>query len=212
MKRHASARMLLLMVMALTLLFGAMRIQAQAPAALDGREADHAALRELRNKVAQAINDQDMDSLATCLTRPFVFTTVDQSVLTTEEELKAYYDRMLREPDSPVTDYRMAPAATVPTLFIDGNTGYCYGTSDDVYTLRRNGRDVPMTCHWTATMVKENGAWKIAAVHTGVNVMDNPVIDTRVAAMKTTVVIAAVVALLVGIVLGYLVKRRKARA
>jgi ketosteroid isomerase-like protein len=181
-----------------------------APAQISGagREADHAALRAMMANVTQAINNQDMARLAPYFTRGFVFTTVDQSVLTNTLAVKNYYDRMLRQKDSPVTRYKMAPKADIPTIFLDANIGYVYGTSADVYTLSANGRKVPMTCHWTATVVKENGAWKMAAVHTGVNVMNNPVIDTLAAAMRRNLLIAAGIGLLLGLIIGIVVAKR----
>lgn len=143
------------------------------------RKADHAALRALMAKVTMAVNQQDIGGIESCFTKRFVFTTVDQSVLTDTLTVKNYFDRMLKQKESPVTDYKVTPKADVRTVFVDANAGYCHGTSDDVYTLRRNGRKVHMPCRWTATVVKEDGEWKMAALHAGVNVLDNTVIQVR---------------------------------
>lgn len=150
-----------------------------AQGAGDGREADHAALRMLMSKATTALNKQDMEGLAACFTKNFAFTTVDQTVLTSTLSMQKYYDRMLRQKDSPVTSYTISPIVEIPTIFLDENTGYSCGTSDDTYTLRKNSRKVHMPCRWTATVVRENGAWKLASVHTGVNVMDNTVLRVR---------------------------------
>lgn len=150
-----------------------------ADGASDGRGEDHAALRALLTRVTQAVNDQNVDALTACFTKKFVFTTVDQSVLTDTLSIRNYYDKMIHVKNSPVTGYKVSPEADVLTVFIDGNTGYCYGTSDDAYTLRKGGRTVHMQCRWTATVVKEDGEWKMATVHTGVNVMDNTVLRVR---------------------------------
>ena len=175
------------------------------------READHTALRALMADVTQAINDQDIDKMASCFTKEFVFTTVDQSVLTDTASLKEYYDRMLRQKDSPITDYAVVPKADVLTVFFDENVGYCYGTSDDIYTLRRNGREVPMTCHWTATVVKENGTWKMAAAHAGVDVLNNPVLDSVTMSLWLNRLIAAGIGIILGLGVGFLVARRTKR-
>lgn len=148
-------------------------------AAGDGREADHAALRTLLANATKAINNEDVETLASFFTKDFVFVAVDQSVLTSSAAMKAYYNRMLHEDGSPVTSFKMSPQADVPTRWIDADTGWCYGTSDDRYTLRRNGREVHMPSRWTATVVRQNGQWKVAAVHTGVNFMDNPVLAAQ---------------------------------
>lgn len=145
----------------------------------DGRDADHAALRTVMAKATQALNAQDLDALTACFTKNFAFTTVDQTVLTSTLSMQKYYDRMLRQKDSPVTSYKITPIVEIPTVFLDQNTGYSCGTSDDAYTLRKGGRTVHMPCHWTATVVRENGEWKLATMHTGVNVMDNTVLRVK---------------------------------
>lgn len=162
-------------VVALMLCFSSARAEVLSA----NRDGDHGALRALMARVTQAVNEQDIAGLQACFTKRFVFTTVDQSVLTNTLTLKNYYDRMLHSNDSPVSAYRVTPKADARTVFVDSNTGYCYGTSDDVYTLRRNGRKVHMPCHWTATVVKEDGEWKVAALHAGVNVLDNTVLRVR---------------------------------
>jgi ketosteroid isomerase-like protein len=145
----------------------------------DGREADHAALRTLMARAVQAINSQDMDALAGCFTRRFVFTTVDQAVLTSTLALKNYYNLMLKSETSPVVGYTMTPTVEVPTIFLDAETGYSYGSSDDAYTLRRGGRVIHIPSRWTATVAREDGQWKLAAVHAGVNFVDNPLLRIK---------------------------------
>jgi uncharacterized protein (TIGR02246 family) len=143
------------------------------------READHAALRVLLANATQAINNQDLDALKSLFLRDFVFVAVDQTVLTSTAAIKGYYDRMLRQPDSPVSGFKMAPRAEILARYMDATTALCYGTSDDTYTLRRNGRRIHMRSRWTATVVKADGQWRIAMVHSGVNFLDNPVLASR---------------------------------
>ena len=54
------------------------------------READHEALRALTANVTEAINKQDMDALEPYMAKDFVFTTIDQTVLTDVASIKAY--------------------------------------------------------------------------------------------------------------------------
>lgn len=145
----------------------------------DGREADHAALRALMAQAVQAINNQDMGALGDCFTKNFVFTTVDQAVLTSTLALKNYYDGMLKSDASPVSGFKMTPTVEKPTVFLDANTGYSWGVSDDAYTLRRGGRVVHIPSRWTATVAREDGQWKLAAVHAGVNYVDNPLLKIK---------------------------------
>ncbi|OGV67561.1 MAG: hypothetical protein A3K19_13440 [Lentisphaerae bacterium RIFOXYB12_FULL_65_16] len=144
----------------------------------DGREADHEALRALRGKVTAAIEKQDMKALVECMASKFVVITVDQSRLTSETELTSYFDNMFRAKDSKVSGMTVAITADALTQFTDANTGYCTGTSKDTYTLKRGGT-ATFDSRWTAVLVKEKGAWKVAAVHCGVNFLDNPLYSVK---------------------------------
>ena len=196
-------------ILAMLLLWtaGGLRAQEIDPA----QEAEHNALRALRAEVTQAINNQDISKLGEHLAEEFVFTAVDQTVLTDVASIKKYYDRMLKADDSPVTSLQMAPAAEVLTRFLDADTGYCYGASKDTYTVRGNGRTVVMPSRWTALVVKENGRWKIKAVHTGVNFMDNPVIDSLKMLAWRNQLIAAAIGILLGLVVGVLLGRKRGK-
>lgn len=137
------------------------------------REKDHDALRGLMKQVTQALNQQDLDALASCFTRDFSLVTIDQSLLTNKASLVAYYDAMFKAPKSFVKSMTANPVADELTRFTGTDTGICHGTSKDTYTMK-NGRAVVMESRWTALVVRENGEWKIAAAHAGVNFLDNP--------------------------------------
>ena len=66
----------------------------RALAADEGREADHVALRALRDRVTEAINKQDIKGLGGCFARQFAFTAVNQTVLTNETQVQEFFDRM----------------------------------------------------------------------------------------------------------------------
>mgnify|MGYP006298482361 CR=1 FL=1 len=142
------------------------------------READHEALRALKQKVTEAIVAQDADKIVACFAKHFVFTTVDQRVITSKKGVREYYHEMIDGPDAPIAEIAIKAEADDLTRFIDANTGVCVGRSDEAYTLK-DGKVFHMKARWTATVVKEDGQWKIAAAHVGVNVLDNPVLDAR---------------------------------
>jgi len=148
---------------------------ADSPSTPD-READHAALRTLLSDATKAFNGQDLDKMFTYFAKDFVFTAVDQTVITDLASAKRYYDRTLRHPDSKITSVTVEPSADVLTRFTGEASGYCYGKTRDIYTLMGTSRKVATEGRWTAVVVKENGVWKVAAIHIGVNFIDNPVI------------------------------------
>jgi hypothetical protein len=73
----------------------------------------------------------------------------------------------------------------------------------------RDGSDFVMTTRWSATLVKEGGRWQIIEFHVSANPFDNPILTviTRSVAWWSGG-IAAAVALLVGLVVGWLLPRK----
>ena len=139
------------------------------------READHQELRLLKTKIATAMNEGDIKALTACLAKEFVLTTIDQTTITNAAQFAVFYARMFTARDAPLASMKIEPYADVLTRFVSPAAGYCYGASSETYTMK-DGRAFVMTNRWTALVVKEDGAWKIAAAHGGVNFMDNPVL------------------------------------
>jgi hypothetical protein len=169
-------------------------------AAETNREADHAALRQLRDKAVAAINNLDGKALAPCFAKEFAFITVNQTVITNQTQFQEFFDRTFHSPDSLVTGIKTEAIADILTRFIDENTGVCYGSTRDTYTLKSGGT-VTMSNRWSVTVIKENGEWKAALVHVGTDFMNNPVLDRAVAFAKKLALGAGVGGLVLGIIL-----------
>ena len=177
-------------------------------AADDNREADHAALRALRDKITQAIDSQDIKALASCFAKEFVFTAVNQTVLTNETQMQVFFDQMFHSKDALVTSMKTEPKADILTRFIDANTGVCYGSSKDTYTMK-TGKVVEMNIRWSATVVKEKGEWKVAIAHAGTDFLNNPVLEGVEKFTKVVGLVAGFIGLLVGLLAGRLMGRGK---
>ena len=177
-------------------------------AAGEDHEADHVALRALRDKVTQAIDNQDIKTLASCFAKDFAFTAVNQTVVTNETQMQELFDRMFRSNNALVTSLKTEPKADILTRFIDTNTGVCYGSSQDTYTMK-SGKVVEMNVRWSATVVKENGEWKVAIAHVGTDFLNNPVLDGVEKFTKMVGVGAGVGGLLAGLVIGRMLGRAK---
>jgi ketosteroid isomerase-like protein len=184
----------------------ALMITSQMLAATDlraadtNREADHAALRQLRDKAANAINNLDGGALAPCFAKEFVFTTVTQTVLTNPAQVRDFFDRMFRSKDAPASGMKTEPTADILTRFIDENTGVCYGSTKDTYTLK-SGDVVTMSNRWSATVVKEDGQWKVAMAHVGTDFLDNPALDRAESYAKKLAIGAGAGGLVLGVIL-----------
>jgi len=179
-----------------------------APADETNREADHAALRALRDKLAAAINTQDVKTLGTCFAKEFAFTAVNQCTVTNEAQMQDFLDRMFRSKDAPIASLKSEPKADILTRFIDANTGVCYGSSRDTYTLK-TGEVVEMDVRWSATVVKESDGWKVAIAHVGTDFLNNPVLEFAKGFARKVGIGAGVGGLVAGLVVGIMLGRKK---
>lgn len=174
----------------------------------DNREADHVALRALRDKVAMAIDKQDLKALTPCFAKDFAFIAVNQTVLTNAAQVQEFFDRMFRSSEALISSLKTEPKADIPTRFLEANTGICYGTSKDTYTMK-SGKVVEMNVRWSATVVKENGEWKVALAQVGTDFLNNPVLEGLKAFAMKLGIGASLGGLIVGIVIGWLLSRGK---
>src|SRR5258705_13624755 len=90
------------------------------------------------------------------------------------------------------------------TILYGGGTGISFGSSDEHFKLA-NGKDLNVKGRWSATLVRDNGRLLVASLHASTNLFDNVMLDV---AKKTVVIVAAVCAVL-GILVGFLVGRRR---
>ncbi len=172
----------------------AFALSAQAPP--EERHADHEELRALLRTGTQALNARQVDALAPLFARQFVITTVDGRTFRDLAGFKSYIDQLY---GTQVEKIEFRPEAAELTQFVGADTGLSWGKSDDTYTFK-DGDVRTMTSRWTATLTREDGRWKVAALHISANILDNPVVD----ATKRWIWIAAAIALVIGLIFGFL--------
>jgi hypothetical protein len=93
------------------------------------------------------------------------------------------------------------------TILYGDNMGICYGSSDEHFKLA-TGKDLDVKGRWSATVVKENGRWVIACMHASTNLFDNVMLDLA----KKVAIIAGIICLVAGLVVGWLLGRCRKRA
>jgi len=174
----------------LVLLTLAPTLFAQSP-----QDADHEELRGMMRAATQALNARQVDALAPLMARRFVITTVDGRTFRDLASFKTYIDQLY---GSKVRSIEFRPEAAELTEFADADTGLSWGKSTDTYTFN-DGDSRTMTSHWTAVVQKQDGRWKLAALHISANILDNPVVE----AAKRYAWMAAGAGLLAGLILGF---------
>jgi uncharacterized protein (TIGR02246 family) len=171
-------------------------------------EALHDELRKLRDDVLAAIERNDFDAILPHLHPNVVFTPMNNEVCRGPQEIRAYFDKMLKGPDAIVKNVRLEVEVDRLTDLY-GDTGVAFGSSNDHYTLN-NGMDFPVQTRWTSHLVRENGKWLITAFHASANVFDNPIQERAKQATKVQWGgIGAGVGVLLGALLGVALGRRR---
>jgi Domain of unknown function (DUF4440) len=170
--------------------------------------ADHEALRKLKTDVITAINTRNVQSMDTLLHKPFMSTLITQDSFTDIERLKAYFDGLFTRSVLRINKITMEAEPDEQAQIYTGTFAVARGGTKEVYELG-DGRTYTIPGRWTATTIKDNGQWKVLAVHTGVNFIDNPVMT---AVEKSTLYFGAggvAVGAVIGFLLGFLIRRKR---
>jgi ketosteroid isomerase-like protein len=171
-----------------------------APAASDADAATHDALRALRKRIVDAFNARNVDALVAEAHPDIVFTTMNNDVVHGPDGVKAYFNKMMVGPDRMVDDITIDFQPDALTALY-GDTGISYGWSEGQYALHGGGKFF-VRARWTATLLKHEGAWKVAAFHYSTNVFNNAILDGVKRFAFLAIVVAGVLGLVVGVLLG----------
>ena len=150
-----------------------------APAwAQSPEEVEHIALRKLKDEIGVAISKRDFGAASKLLHQPFMATVITQESFTDIAPLKQYYDSLFTRHSPQIKDISIVPEADELSKIMTGTFAFTRGSTAERYVLA-DGRAFDLKGRWTAASIKEpDGSWRILAIHTGVNFLDNPVINT----------------------------------
>jgi hypothetical protein len=182
---------------------------ASAVVAQEPRKEDHDQLRALMKKGADALTTRNIDSMAPYVFPGFTVITLDDKKLKGLPEVKQYYGNLFDGPNAMLKAMEVRPEADDVTQFLDDNSGVSYGVSNDRYTFR-DGDVRDMKSRWSAVVQKDGGTWKLVSVHFSGNLLQNPVLDAAKSTVRNAAIIAGAVMLVIGILVGWLVGRRRA--
>lgn len=166
----------------------------------------HNALRQLKTRLVDAMNRNDIDAMLQELHPNVVITWQNGEVSRGRDGVKAYLERMTKGPNKIVKGYHADIEADALTTLYGDNMGIVYGSSVERFDLT-SGLNFTLHGRWSATMVNENGRWLLASVHASTNLFDNALLN----ATKKTLSIGIAVAALAALIVGWFVGRRMAR-
>jgi ketosteroid isomerase-like protein len=175
-------------------------------------EADHEIHQELRGiltTVQTAVNSGNYDAMLPVLSKDIRATTITQEVMSGHDQVSAYFKHWFG-PGGFLKKLNMTFNADALTeLSPDKTWGVVRGFGVERYTLA-DGRQYDMQTRWTATVVKEaDGKWRLRTIHFGTNFLDNPILTEAKRAVVKYAAIAGGAGLALGLLLGFLLGRRK---
>ncbi len=162
----------------------------------------HAELRTLRTEIIDAIVKGDIDTVIQHVHPDVVVTWQNSEVCRGRQGLKDFFEKTGKES---FKGYKVPPTPDELTILHEGNTGISFGETSAQYRLL--GMEYEIKSRWTATLVKVDGKWLLAAYHISMNVLDNPLLNGAKNALYPAVGLALVIGLAIGLIVG---KRRKA--
>ena len=161
----------------------------------------HAELRILRTEIIDAITKGDIDTVISHVDPNVVVTWQNSEVCRGRQALKDFFHKTGKDS---FKGYKVPPTPDDLTILHGGDTGISFGETIAEYKLL--GKDYEIKSRWTATLVKADGKWLLAAYHISMNVLDNPLLNTA----KSALYVAGGSALVIGIAIGVMaMKRRK---
>jgi ketosteroid isomerase-like protein len=184
-----------------------------APLALaqtTGTPADHEALRKLKDQVLQAVNARDYALARKLINDPFMATVITQDSFTDFDKLKSYFEGLYTREVLQMKSVSISADADDYSQIIDGTFALTKGSTKERYELA-DGRIFDIAGRWTAVTLKQNGEWKLLAIHMGTNFLDNPVLAAIEKSVLWFGAAAGAVGLVIGLAGGWLLGWRWAR-
>lgn len=174
------------------------------PPASPSDEATHDELRALRDGLLDAMGKGDIERELTFFHPNAVITWHNAEVSRGRDGIRKYLSRMLEGPDKAVESFKADVTVDELTILYGGDTGVAFGSAVEHFAMT-SGRTFDLPARWSATLVKENGRWLIASLHASDNLFDNPLLGLA----RRMAWIAGGVALVAGLLLGFLLGRRR---
>ena len=179
----------------------------RAVAADDPHAEDRKELLKVFREIEAGINAQSVDRMVTQMAPEATVTWLNGEVSRGHDQIKAYYNKMVRGEKRILDKYVTAAKVGAPAKFYgNGDVAVADGTTEDEFFPVARG-PFRLSSNWTATCAKIDGQWKIVALHLSSNVFTNPLLDEA----KGAVWYAASGALAGGFVLGWLMSRLRRR-
>jgi len=188
------------------LLIGLFTFPLIAQPAPDPNEPEHQALRQIRAAYERAVNEDRLDLLKPYFAEPFYGVMITSKRVSTLDEMRQYWVEMKKLIGAGGT-YHVTVEPEKSTIL--GDFALARGTTKDTVKTG-DGNTYEFGTNWTATLHKENGAWKVLQVQGSMDPVGNAFAKAYMnEAAKRVGASAAAGGLVVGLLIGWLAARRR---
>ena len=171
--------------------------------------AAHDEIRALRDGFLAAFEKKDVEQMLSYMNDNVVITVQNAEVLRGHDQVRKFHQRMSEGDDRLVQDLKSNLEVDELSILYGDDTAIAFGDMNDEFTLSR-GMEFDLHSRWTATLVKQDNRWSVAAFHVSTNMFDNGVSNLM---SKWAAIKAAAGSVLAGLACGILGtiwwKRRK---
>ncbi|MEF8726686.1 MAG: nuclear transport factor 2 family protein [Accumulibacter sp.] len=182
---------------------------AVAAAESDPHAADRQALIKLFREMEAAINAQDVDRMIAQMHPQVTVTWLNGEVSRGHDEVRAYYDRMVRGEKRILERYLTTAKLGKPARFFgNGEVAVADGTMKDEFFPVARG-PFSLDSNWTSTSAKVGDRWQVVSMHLSSNVFTNSLLAEAERAIWYVGAGAGIGGLLLGGFLGWLLGRRR---
>ena len=166
----------------------------------DPRAADREVLRALLADFETSLNEKNLEKLLGHLDEQAVMSFMTTETAVGKEAVKAYYDKMFKGDDAPLTDHKTKASLDTKAIF-HGDTIVASGRTNDIFTLK-DGSIYNFNTRWVASAVKKQGNWKVVSVDFSVDPFKNIVMEELQSKVWTYAIMAFIVGLIVAFFIG----------
>jgi hypothetical protein len=179
-----------------------------APAPAASVEAIHQDLRAMKDRLVAALNAKNPDAALAELDPQVRLTTMDAVLSKGLDGTRAYYDRMMTGASKLLDDMSIkVDPDELSLLYADNKVAVTTGTAQAHFRIV-GGKEMDVPVRWTSTSVNRDGKWKVATAQFSADMFDNPVLS----AAKFFATWLAAGTAIIGLVIGWLIGRRKRSA
>jgi ketosteroid isomerase-like protein len=150
--------------------------------ALAGDEAEHAALRKIKDAYEAAVNGGDPSKIGPFMAKGATGVMVTGEPVIGLEGLESYWKK-IQNLIGPGGSYQVKVNVEISDLY--GDLAVSSGTTEDVVRLA-NGRELKFNSLWTTVCRKVDGDWKLVRMQATMDPVDNVFISAKLKMAKLT--------------------------